>query len=54
MTIIIAHFKKYLLPASCLAFFFLVSCSGGSNENVDAAAPVPDSIAVNKILINED
>ena len=54
MTTIIPHFKKHLLPASCLAFFFLVSCSGGSNENLDTAAPVPDSIAVNKILINED
>lgn len=53
MTMIVPDFKKYQLPACCLALFFLVSCSGRKNENVEAA-PAPDSIAVKKILINED
>ena len=50
---IVPHFRKYQLQACCLALFFLVSCSGRNNENVDTAA-APDSTTVKKILINED
>ena len=53
MTMIISPFKKYQLPACCVVFFFLLSCSGRKNENIDTAA-APDSSAVKRISINED